>query len=98
MTSRAGWGGIVRDHHLDAPRQRHDAVATCTWGCEIRNAFEGADEDLLMPELYIAGKWTDARDGGRREIRCPADGTLVAEIDEASRPDALAAVEAARDA
>src|SRR3954447_6743981 len=58
----------------------------------------GVDEDLPMPELYIAGKWTDARDGGRREIRCPADGSLVAEIDEASGAAAQAAVEAARDA
>jgi betaine-aldehyde dehydrogenase len=51
-----------------------------------------------MPELYIAGKWTEARDGRRREIRCPADGTLVAEVDEAGPEDARAAVEAARDA
>ena len=51
-----------------------------------------------MPELFVAGKWTGARDGGRREIRCPADGQLVAEVDEASRDDTLAAVQAAREA
>src|SRR3712207_4902036 len=51
-----------------------------------------------MAELYIAGKWTGARDGERREIRCPADGTLVAEIDEAGAEDAVAAVVAAREA
>jgi betaine-aldehyde dehydrogenase len=51
-----------------------------------------------VPELYVAGKWTGARDGGRREIRCPADGRLVAEVDEASRDDTLAAVQAAREA
>jgi betaine-aldehyde dehydrogenase len=51
-----------------------------------------------MPELYIGGKWTGTRDGGRREIRCPADGSLVAEVDEATAPDAAAAVEAAREA
>ena len=28
--------------------------------------------------LYIAGEWRPALDGARREIRCPADGQLVA--------------------
>src|SRR3954447_6351378 len=51
-----------------------------------------------MGELFIGGKWTDARSGRHREIRCPADGRLVAEVDEADREDAEAAVEAARDA
>ena len=36
-----------------------------------------------MPQLYVGGRWVSAREGERREIRCPADGTLVAEIDEA---------------
>src|SRR3712207_4563406 len=51
-----------------------------------------------MAELYVGGKWTGTRDGGRREIRCPADGRVVAEVDEATAPDAAAAVEAARQA
>ena len=51
-----------------------------------------------MAELYIGGKWTGARDGGRREIRCPADGAFVAEVDEATAADAADAVEAARQA
>src|SRR5215213_6203399 len=51
-----------------------------------------------MVELYVGGKWTGTRDGGRREIRCPADGRVVAEIDEATAPDVAAAVEAAREA
>ena len=51
-----------------------------------------------MPELYIGGAWTRAREGGCREIRCPADGSLVAEVDEATAPDAAAAVGAAREA
>src|SRR3954447_23483325 len=49
-----------------------------------------------MAELYIGGKWTGTRDGARREIRCPADGSLVAEVDEATAADAQAAVDAAR--
>ena len=36
-----------------------------------------------MAELYVDGQWVVARAGGRREIRCPADGSLVAEVDEA---------------
>jgi len=51
-----------------------------------------------MVELYVGGKWTGTRDGGRREIRCPADGRVVAEVDEATAPDVAAAVEAAREA
>ncbi len=51
-----------------------------------------------MAELYVGGKWTGTRDGGRREIRCPADGSLVAEVDEATAPDVAAAVAAAREA
>ncbi|MDX6346203.1 MAG: betaine-aldehyde dehydrogenase [Streptomyces sp.] len=51
-----------------------------------------------MPELFIGGRWTAAVDGGSREIRCPADGTLVATVDEAGAKDAAAAIAAARDA
>ncbi len=49
-----------------------------------------------MPENYINGEWTAARAGGRREIRCPANGELVAEIDESTREDTEAAIAAAR--
>src|SRR3954454_11556181 len=51
-----------------------------------------------MPELYVGGRWVAAEAGGRREIRCPADGSLVAEIDEAGPDDTAAAIAAARDA
>ncbi len=49
-----------------------------------------------MPENFIGGSWVAAQDGGRREIRCPADGKLVAEIDESTRVDTEAAIGAAR--
>ena len=49
-----------------------------------------------MPQLYIDGAWTSALAGARREIRCPADGTPVAEVDEAGREDTEAAITAAR--
>jgi betaine-aldehyde dehydrogenase len=51
-----------------------------------------------MGQLYIAGAWTDAASGATRDIRCPADGTLVATVSEATAADAAAAVAAARDA
>ncbi len=51
-----------------------------------------------MPENWIAGSWVGARGGGRREIRCPADASLVAEIDESGPEDTAAAIAAARDA
>ena len=51
-----------------------------------------------MPELYVDGAWTSAVAGGRREIRCPADGSLVAEVDEAGAEDTDAAIAAAHQA
>ena len=57
-------------------------------------AFD-AESRSLVPELYLDGAWTSALGGARREIRCPADGTLVAEVDEAAAEDTEAAIEAA---
>jgi betaine-aldehyde dehydrogenase len=48
-----------------------------------------------MPELYVDGSWTSASAGGRRSIHCPADGTLVAEVDEATAADTDLAIAAA---
>ncbi len=48
-----------------------------------------------MAELYVDGHWESARAGSTREIRCPADGSLVAEIDEAGPEDTDAAITAA---
>ncbi|MFA3836683.1 aldehyde dehydrogenase family protein [Streptomyces aureus] len=51
-----------------------------------------------MPDLFIGGVWTTARDEGTREIRCPADGSLVAVVDEAGAKDTADAIAAARHA
>ena len=48
-----------------------------------------------MPDLYVDGSWVSARAGGRRTIECPADGTVVAEVDEAGADDTAAAIAAA---
>jgi betaine-aldehyde dehydrogenase len=49
-----------------------------------------------MAELYLDGRWVGASGGARREIRCPADGSLVAEIDEGGPDDADRAIASAR--
>ncbi|MGH3356281.1 MAG: aldehyde dehydrogenase family protein [Nocardioidaceae bacterium] len=49
-----------------------------------------------MPEIFVDGQWCSADRGRRREIRCPADGSLVAEVDEADGADASRAIESAR--
>ena len=51
-----------------------------------------------MPDIYIDGTWLAARGSGSREIRCPADGQLVATVDEAGPEDTAAAIGAARQA
>jgi betaine-aldehyde dehydrogenase len=51
-----------------------------------------------VPELFIGGGWESAQEGGRRQIRCPADGSLVAEVDEAGAADTARAIAAAREA
>jgi betaine-aldehyde dehydrogenase len=52
--------------------------------------------EAWLPELFIDGKWREAKAGGIREIRCPADETLVATVDEASQDDTVEAIGAAR--
>jgi betaine-aldehyde dehydrogenase len=49
-----------------------------------------------VPDLYIDGQWRAGAAGGLREIRCPADGRLVASVDEATAEDTTAAIAAAR--
>ncbi|HSE71810.1 MAG TPA: aldehyde dehydrogenase family protein [Nocardioidaceae bacterium] len=49
-----------------------------------------------MPHIFVNGRWQDARRGGSREIRCPADGSLVEEVDEGTAEDADEAIASAR--
>jgi len=46
--------------------------------------------------LFINGHWVPAADGGTREIHCPADGTLVGLVSEATTADVESAIAAAR--
>jgi betaine-aldehyde dehydrogenase len=51
-----------------------------------------------VSDLLIGGTWQPARLGGTRTICCPADGTVVATVDEATADDTVAAIAAARSA
>lgn len=52
---------------------------------------------MTAPEsLFIDGQWVPASDGGVREIRCPADGSLVGEVSEGTADDTERAISAAR--
>src|SRR4051794_10715144 len=62
--------------------------------CGSRNACRPRG-GAHMPDLYVDGAWIDASAGARREIHCPADGTLVADVDEASAADTDLAIGAA---
>ncbi len=53
---------------------------------------------VQVADLYVGGRWRSAADAQVREIRCPADGTLVATVDEAGPADTAAAIAAARQA
>ena len=49
-----------------------------------------------MTEILIDGDWQSAVSGRKREIRCPADGSLVGAVAEGRAEDTLAAIAAAR--
>ena len=50
----------------------------------------------MSTTLYIDGQWVPAQQGGTRTITCPADGTEVAVVAEATREDTERAIAAAR--
>ncbi|WP_280274584.1 aldehyde dehydrogenase family protein [Nocardia wallacei] len=55
------------------------------------------DEPLLRaPHLHLGGTWVRASGGGAREIRNPADGEVIAVVDEADPDDVARAIAAAR--
>ncbi|KXP00625.1 aldehyde dehydrogenase family protein [Tsukamurella pseudospumae] len=51
---------------------------------------------MTEPTLFIDGTWRHSADGGTRTIVCPADGTDVGVVDEATASDTGAAITAAR--
>ena len=51
---------------------------------------------MRQPTLFIDGAWVPAASGATREIRSPADQSLVAVVDEADSADTIRAIDAAR--
>ncbi|WP_206426068.1 aldehyde dehydrogenase family protein [Nakamurella antarctica] len=51
-----------------------------------------------MSKVYIGGSWVEAVGAIPREIRCPADGTLVGVVADATAEHGVAAIAAARKA
>jgi betaine-aldehyde dehydrogenase len=49
-----------------------------------------------MPDLWIAGQWRTATSNRTREVRCPANGALVALVDDGDAADVDLAVASAR--
>src|SRR5947209_1644421 len=47
-------------------------------------------------KMWIGGEWVAARGGKSREIKNPADGSILAQVPEAGAEDVRAAVAAAR--
>src|SRR5690349_17004284 len=47
-------------------------------------------------DMWIGGKWTQARSGKTRELKDPANGETTAIVPESGREDAVAAIDAAR--
>ena len=50
----------------------------------------------MSETLFIDGRWVPARQGGTRTIHCPADGSEVGVVAEATSADTEAAIAAAR--
>jgi betaine-aldehyde dehydrogenase len=51
---------------------------------------------MLQGKLYIDGRWVEARSGAVREIRNPADASVITTVAEAGREDTKLAIAAAR--
>ena len=53
---------------------------------------------VTSSQLFIGGRWLPAGSGATAEVRCPADGKLIAEVSVAGAEDIDAAVRAAYEA
>lgn len=49
-----------------------------------------------MSQIFVGGTWIDASDAPQREIRCPADGSVVRTVPDATAEQAIQAILAAR--
>src|SRR2546426_7212136 len=53
---------------------------------------------LQKMKMLVAGEWKDSATGARSSILDPSSGEIIAEVPRATKQDAKAAVDAARDA
>jgi succinate-semialdehyde dehydrogenase/glutarate-semialdehyde dehydrogenase len=53
-------------------------------------------ERTIPAALFIGGAWVEPTNGGRLDVRNPADGSLVGSVGYGGKAEALAAVEAAQ--
>ena len=60
------------------------------------NVTEQTVDAAAAASLFINGRWVAAADGGVREIHCPADGSLVGVVSEATTDDVVSAIGSAR--
>ncbi|BBO89089.1 betaine-aldehyde dehydrogenase [Desulfosarcina ovata] len=51
---------------------------------------------MIRKPMYIDGSWQPARSGAQREIINPFDGSIIAQVAEGAREDAIDAIAAAR--
>ena len=54
-----------------------------------------SDPDLLREHAFIAGRWCDADDGTRCEVRNPANGNLLGHVPDMGATETRAAIDAA---
>jgi aldehyde dehydrogenase (NAD+) len=64
----------------------------------VRDRVVAVAEGAGMKRLYIGGRWVDGRSDRATSVINPATEEVIATVSEASRDDAHAAVQAARDA
>lgn len=71
----------------------------------MTSLFDPTKEEMLAPvhasggprSLYIGGEWVAAQSGETRTITCPADGSTVGVVSEASEADTERAIKVARE-
>lgn len=59
--------------------------------------LQGVHSGDAPKSLFINGQWEAAQDGETRTIVCPADGSTVGVVSEASEADTLRAIQIARE-
>ena len=54
-----------------------------------------SNPDLICTQAFVAGKWTDAKDGKTFDVTNPARGDVIAQVADLSRAEVADAIDAA---